>query len=189
MTILYAVVEDDPLDSGGRVLEGGRCTTIMGSDGKHRRIAFLGQHAWCDACGSTGTIEAAPGTLNANRMRDFTSAGRLQALSGDWVRCRCERPPRIISVYGRKWKISGAPNSVGVQPVAAATPVTAASTPQAYDDRFVLRDIAGNPLNNVAYALQRETGEFEYGKTDAHGQTHLLAAVPHAENITIYLAE
>ncbi|KVH13844.1 hypothetical protein WS84_09025 [Burkholderia anthina] len=58
-----------------------------------------------------------------------------------------------------------------------------------YTDRFILRDTAGTPLSDVAYALQRDTGAFEYGRTDAHGQTHLLASTSCAENITIYLAE
>ncbi len=47
----------------------------------------------------------------------------------------------------------------------------------------------GNPLSQTRYALQRRTGAFEYGTTDELGQTHLLASVPHAENITIYLAQ
>lgn|GEM_PF-1568202 len=189
MGILYAVVEDDPLDSGGHVFEGGNCGTIAGDDGRHRRITFLGQRAWCRTCESVGTIEAAPGSPDQRRMRDFTSGGRLQALSGDWVRCHCERPPRIISLHGRKWKIDDSGCGTGMQTVAAATSAGATTASPAYDDRFVLRDAAGNALSNAAYALQRDTGAFEYGRTDAFGQTHVLASMPHVENIKIYLAE
>ncbi|WP_157681996.1 PAAR domain-containing protein [Burkholderia ubonensis] len=189
MNILYAVVEDDPLDSGGHVLKGGKCGTITGDDGKRRRIAFLGQQAWCNTCESVGTIEAAPGSPDKGRMRDFTSGGRLQALSGDWVRCRCERPPRIISQYGRKWKIDNSGRGTGMRTVATATQAGATTALPAYDDRFVLRDAAGNALRNAAYALQRDTGAFEYGRTDAYGQTHILASMPHVEIIKIYLAE
>ncbi|MCA8255234.1 PAAR domain-containing protein [Burkholderia sp. AU31624] len=189
MVIFYAVVEDDPLDSGGYVLDGGECGTIVGDDGKRRRITFVGQRAWCSTCESIGTIEAAPGTPNKRRLRDFTSAGRVQALSGDWVRCRCERPPRINSRYGRTWKIAETELDTGIPAAAAAMPGTPATALPTYDDRFVLRDADGNPLSYTGYALRRDTGTFEYGRTDASGQTHLLAATPHAENITIYLAE
>ncbi|WP_157652439.1 hypothetical protein [Burkholderia ubonensis] len=103
MSILYAVVEGDPLDSGGHVLKEGKCGTITGDDGERRSIAILGQQAWCNTCESVGTIEAAPGAPDKGRMRDLASGERLQALDGDWVRRRCERPPRIISLYGRKW--------------------------------------------------------------------------------------
>ncbi|EDT44082.1 hypothetical protein BamMEX5DRAFT_0097 [Burkholderia ambifaria MEX-5] len=71
----------------------------------------------------------------------------------------------------------------------APTEAVTATTRSAYDDRFVLRDADGTPLSEVAYALQRETGAFEYGRTDAHGQTHPLASTSNAENITIFLAE
>ncbi|KAB0643882.1 hypothetical protein [Burkholderia latens] len=105
MTTFYAVVAGDPLDSGGYVLDGGNGGTIAGDDGTRRRIAFVGQWAWCSTCESVGTIEAAPGAPANGPMRDFAHAGRIQALSNDWVRCRCERAPRIVSRYGRKWKI------------------------------------------------------------------------------------
>lgn len=189
MTIFFAVVEDDPLDSGGYVLDGGKCGTIVGEDGKRRKITFVGQRAWCSSCESFGTIEAAPGAPNKKRMRDFTSAGRVQALSGDWVRCRCDRSPRIISRYGRKWRIDTRDCDTGSESGLAATQAVTATASSTFDDRFVFWDAAGNPLSNVAYALQRDTGAFEYGRTDAYGQTHMLTSAPHAENITIYLAE
>lgn len=44
-----------------------------------------------------------------------------------------------------------------------------------FDDRFMLRDADGQPVASAAYALQRETGELEYGVTDQRGYTHLLS--------------
>ncbi|WP_175720432.1 hypothetical protein [Burkholderia anthina] len=189
MTIFYAVVEDDPLDTGGYVLDGGKCGTIVGDDGKRRRITFIGQRAWCSACESVGIIEAAPGAPSKKRLRDFTSAGRVQALSNDWVRCRCERPPRIVSRYGRQWKIDSSDCALRMKSELATTDAVTVTTQLVYNDRFILRDTTGTPLSDVAYALQRDTGAVEYGRTDAHGQTHLLASTSHAESITIYLAE
>ncbi|HDV6324119.1 TPA: hypothetical protein RJR39_000149 [Burkholderia cenocepacia] len=185
----YAVVEDDPLDSGGYVLDGGKCGTIVGDDGKRRKITFVGQRAWCSTCESVGTIEAAPGAPSEKRLRDFTSAGRVQALSNDWVRCRCEHPPRIISRYGRKWKIDASNCDLRMASELVTTDRLTATTQLVYNDCFILRDATGAPLSDVAYALQRDTGAFEYGRTDTRGQTHLLASTSRAENITIYLAE
>ncbi len=71
----------------------------------------------------------------------------------------------------------------------ATTDAVTVTTQLVYNDRFILRDTTGTPLSDVAYALQRDTGAVEYGRTDAHGQTHLLASTSHAESITIYLAE
>lgn len=186
MSIFYAAVEDDPLDSGGRVIEGASCGTVKGEDGKHRRLAFLGQHAWCDKCKTTGSIVAAPGSPGKKRLYD-RPRGRQQALGGDLVLCKCERHPRIIPVYGRKWTITVDNDSVSsVVGMVGAAGTTAMAV--AYDDRFVLRDADGRTLAYTAYALRRESGLFEYGETDEKGHTHLLSSVAAAENIHVFLA-
>ncbi|MGV2290210.1 PAAR domain-containing protein [Trinickia sp. YCB016] len=184
MSIFYAAVEDDPLDSGGRIIEGGSCGTVKGEDGRPRKFAFLGQQAWCSQCNTAGVIVAAPGSPDKKRLYD-RQRGRQQALGGDLVLCKCERHPRIVPVYGRKCKITGdndnAASVIGV--VAAATTATTA-----YDDRFTLRDTEGRALAYTAYALRRETGAFEYGETDEKGHTHLLSSVAAVEKISLYLA-
>jgi hypothetical protein len=189
MNIFFAVVEGDPLDSGGYVLEGGGVGTIKGEDGRHRRVTYLGQQAWCSTCQSTGTIEAAPGSPCEKRMRDLTSSGRRQALGGDWVRCRCERAPRIISVNGRKWKIHDRGNGTATQAASVPDRNSAKTTALVYDERFALLDTAGSALTDVAYAVRRGSGAFEYGRTDGRGRTHLLAPTRHIEDIHIYLVE
>jgi hypothetical protein len=181
LVIFYAAVQDDPLDSGGRIIEGGSCGTIKGDDGRSRRLAFLGQKAWCDACNSAGVIVAAPGSPSNKRLYDQQRA-RQQALSGDLVVCKCDRHPRIVSVYGRKCKIEG---DLPVTPSSVAVP---ASLAIAYDDRFVLLDADGNALIYRAYAVRRKTGAFEYGQTDGNGHTHLLSSAAAPETINLYLA-
>ncbi|CAN7608122.1 hypothetical protein LJR230_004369 [Trinickia sp. LjRoot230] len=183
MGIFYAVVEDDPLDGGGRVIEGASCGTVTGEDGRRRRLTFLGQQAWCDTCKTAGVIVAAPGSPGKKRLYD-RPRNRQQALGGDLVLCQCERHPRIIPVYGRKWMIMG-DSDCAASTVVAGGP---ASTAGAYDDRFVLRGGDGRTLAYTAYALCRETGTFEYGETDGDGNTHLLASIAFAENINVYLA-
>lgn len=51
MTVFYAAVEDDPLTSGNgsRVHAIGKVGTIKGEDGRYRRMAFIGDPAWCIA--------------------------------------------------------------------------------------------------------------------------------------------
>ncbi|AMP13663.1 hypothetical protein CPter291_1389 [Collimonas pratensis] len=57
---------------------------------------------------------------------------------------------------------------------------------QVFDEKYVLRDADGQPLAGAAYAIERKTGEFEYGETDSNGHTHLLSTVASAENINVY---
>ncbi|QCP53705.1 PAAR domain-containing protein [Trinickia violacea] len=173
MSIFFAAVEDDPLDSGGRVIEGGSCGTVKGEDGRHRKLTFLGQQAWCSKCNTAGVIVAAAGSPDKKRLYD-RQRGRRQALGGDLVLCKCERHPRIIPVYGRKFKVTDDNDNAGSVPGV----VTAATTSMTvYDDRFILRDTEGRSLAYTAYALRRETGTFEYGETDEKGHTHLLSSV------------
>jgi len=192
MAIFYHVVEGDPLDSGGssRVIEGNSSATIKGEDGRSRAQAFLGHKAWCDACKSAGVIVAGPGTPGYD-MRLFDEAVREhEAVEGDLVACRCERPARIIAVYGRRSSIntyaenlslSGSPSGNAPNGASAALAVN-------FGDRYVLLEASGEPLANVAYAVERGSGTFEYGETDHNGQTHLLSAVRAAEHIKVYLA-
>jgi len=39
------------------------------------------------------------------RLVDFVNGGRRQAVGEDIVVCKCAQHPRIIAVYGKKWKI------------------------------------------------------------------------------------
>lgn len=189
MAIFYGVVEDDPLDRGGRVIGGVSGCPVQGEDGRHRKMTFLGQQAWCDVCKSAGVIVAAPGSPTTRRMRDLTSLGtdRRQALDGDLVLCQCERHPRIVAVHGRRVKII---DDSGVS-LAAGAVVTAANLAptgrQQFDDRYILRDANGVPLRNVHYTLQRAQGSLESGTTDDQGHTHLPAAAASADEIHIYL--
>ncbi|APA88549.1 hypothetical protein BJG93_24715 [Paraburkholderia sprentiae WSM5005] len=103
----YAAVEDDPLTSGkgSRVFSDKQCGTIMGEDGKRRRLAFIGDTAYCAKCDSTGLITYGSGLGDGHRLIDRVNGGRRQAVGGDIVLCKCADPPRIIAIYGRRWII------------------------------------------------------------------------------------
>lgn len=57
-----------------------------------------------------------------------------------------------------------------------------------YDDHFVLRDAAGDPMRNTYYAIRKPGGEPEYGTTDEAGHTHLVLSGPEAAQIHVYVA-
>ncbi|WP_442920614.1 hypothetical protein [Massilia sp. S19_KUP03_FR1] len=60
--------------------------------------------------------------------------------------------------------------------------------PEIFDDRFLLIDDAtGKPLALIEYAIARESGKIEYGKTDNRGETHLLSAVAASESVHIFI--
>ncbi|KDB06189.1 hypothetical protein LIG30_0463 [Burkholderia sp. lig30] len=198
MSIYYAVVEGDPLTSGGnsQVMEGVPHSTIEGPDRRLRSQTLVGQKAWCDACKSVGIIVPAPGSPDTLRERfNFADYQGQEALGGDLVICKCEQHPQVIAVYGRTSMIvdvdSGPGNVIPGSAPAAAAAMTAMTVPAtaAYDDRFVLRSANGQALPHTAYAVQRESGSFEYGETDGAGHTHVLAAVAFAETIDIYVGK
>jgi type VI secretion system secreted protein VgrG len=47
---------------------------------------------------------------------------------------------------------------------------------QLFDEAFILTDkTTEQPLADVAYRVKHENGVFEYGRTNAHGHTHLVS--------------
>jgi hypothetical protein len=107
MSIHYAAVADDPLDSGrgGYVIGKNRGgATIEGPDRVDREVAFIGDEAYCSACKSVGVIIGGANVREDQRL-DFAGEGRLQAVGGDMVACQCPVHPRIVPTYGRSWEI------------------------------------------------------------------------------------
>lgn len=102
MTIYYAVVEGDPLDNGGgsRVVGCTQRSTIEGPDGRMRGQAHLGHKAWCSVCQSFGPILAGAAVKQSLRGFDM-QLNAWEAVGGDIVICKCERHPRVMSVYAR----------------------------------------------------------------------------------------
>lgn len=191
MTIFYAVVEGDPLDSGGRVIGFGPFGSIQGDDGTHRRMTYLGQQAWCDQCKAAGPIVAAPGSPYRKRFFDKVN-GRTQALGGDLVLCKCERNPRIVAIYGRRWKVML--DSVRAD---GARSVGSPGTPQFIsglaDKRnfarrlFVCDSLTGNPLSNRSFVAD-VGGTRQFGQTDDEGYATIQASDEQSIAIHIYFS-
>ena len=169
--IYYAAVEDDPLTSGkgSRVFAYKQAGTIQGEDGKHRRLAFIGDEAYCPACNSTGVITHGAGVSERKRMIDLVNGGRRQAVGGDIVLCKCADPPRIIAVYGRKWMI----HDRGEEKTASV--VQAPIQKPTYDEQYTLTDHAGQPLSGARYRVCVGSNVIATGTTDFRGRTQRIA--------------
>lgn len=164
-TIYYAAVEGDPLDSasGSYVLATTNVCTIEGEDGRHRRMAFIGDSAWCDACQSIGVIAGGAAVPEGRRMLDIVNGGRRQAVGGDAVVCRCERPPQIVATYGRRWRIL----DVGCRE-SAGSRVASSATPTSYDEQ--VRCAGRGATNGYPYFIETEDGRTFSGRLENGGR-------------------
>lgn len=180
--IYYAAVEDDPLTSGkgSRVFALKQCGTIQGEDGKRRRLAFIGDQAYCPKCDSTGVITYGAGLGDRRRLIDLVHGGRRQAVGGDIVLCKCSDHPRIIAMYGRKWVI----NDRGEESRAPVAKAPAQNL--VYDQQFALVDAKGTPLTDTYYTARMPSGELQHGVTDSRGRTKRYET-DGAQSIGIYL--
>jgi hypothetical protein len=181
--IFYAAVEDDPLTSGkrSRVFSALRCGTIQGHDGKRRRLAFIGDKAYCSACDSLGQITYGASVGEKHRLKDSGNGGRRQAVGGDIVICKCATPPRIIATYGTSWRITDM-GSADEQTVRGSTRPVQVN----HDQQFTLTDASGSALANTFYTVRLPTGNLTHGTTDALGRTTRYTT-DGAQRITIYL--
>ncbi|CAM2182243.1 PAAR domain-containing protein [Paraburkholderia sacchari] len=165
MSIYYAVVEGDPLTSGGnsRIIEGNPHCTIQGPDGQHRKQAYLGHEAWCADCQSVGIIVAGARISESLRGRDFTIGGAQEAVDGDIVICKCETPPRVIACYAR---------SVTYIDEDRAAPIVAGPAAQSgrtYDEQ-VTASVRGVSVQGYPYLIETSDGQIVCGRADGNGR-------------------
>ncbi|WP_175148070.1 hypothetical protein [Paraburkholderia ultramafica] len=102
-------------------------------------------------------------------MVDNVNGGRLQAVGGDEIHCKCAQAPRIIAVYGRSWTIQ---NNSDSETRTVASRATSQSAPSViYDEQFTLKDGNGMPLPDTYYTIRLPSGELAHGVTDSQGRT------------------
>lgn len=176
MAIYYAAVEGDPLDSGeGGHVYGTKKTigTIKDENGVSRSMVFIGDEGYCAKCGSAGVITYGAGMADNRRMTDLVNGGRRQAVGGDIVLCKCATPPRIIAVYGCKFRIidggSATRSGIATNATGAISPAPQKSEAPRHIRWFYVRDAAtGEPLCNRDY-VANIGGAKQSGKTDGDG--------------------
>lgn len=193
MATFYAAVEGDPLNSGkgSYVTTTSQCGTVKGEDGRHRRLVFLGDTAYCAACKSTGVIVRGAPCGDSGRMIDLTNAGRRQAVGGDKVACKCPHPPSIIAVNGRRWMIQNDGDSADAHSAAATTAPAneCAKDKQASQDLhtswfYVWDSVTGEALANRNYVVN-VGGVRQVGKTDEDGYARIATDGEQPVNIHV----
>lgn len=172
--IRYWILQGDPTSSGGVVVEATAKVRANPGDGGTRPVALIGGLATCGLCGSPGKIIAAPPRVSW--IPKFN--GVDVALSGDYVACKCKRPPVLINT---SYKQSVSIHSDGVAtvqpPFQEAFSSTGAIAAALEEDEIIehwytIEDESGNPVKGYNYDLyqneERVThrGSFNSGKTD-----------------------
>jgi hypothetical protein len=168
MAIYYAAVEGDPLDSGeGSYIYGTKKTigTVEDKNGTHRNMVFIGDEGYCAKCDSSGPITYGAGVSERRRMVDLVNGGRLQAVGGDIVLCKCGTPPRIIAVHGQRFSIEDG----GTAKAATGTKAERTnSVPYAaYDEQVTA--IGRGASEGYPYCIEAADGRIESGRLDSSG--------------------
>jgi uncharacterized Zn-binding protein involved in type VI secretion len=182
--------QGDKTSHGGTVLEGSPSDICMG-----KPIAYIGHKVQCPKC--KGTFPIVEGAITT------TFYGKGMALAGMRTACGAvliASQFTDIVEYGGGGGGEGAStrsesngSKAGAESSSKPDSATNSSmsepgTGTQFDDRFVLIDEAsGKPIVHTEYAIRRQSGEIEYGTTDADGHTHLLSATARAELIDIYV--
>lgn len=182
MTIYYAIVDGDPISSGGHVLATATDDWIADHTGKLRAVAYLGNQAWCEACKSWGDIVACSGVADYLRTDHYLHG--KQAVSDDGVACKCAVMPRLIPRYGmRETFHDTAPSSYSA--FARSIPLSS-SGHIPYDEQFTLTDYHGNALVGVYYTVRTADGQLVHGTTDGAGRTERYITES-SRTIAVYL--
>lgn len=176
----------DSTSHGGKVIEGSPFDICMG-----KPIAYIGHKVQCPKCkGLFPIVEGAPTT---------TFYGKGVALAGMHTACGAvliaSQFTDVVEYGGGKATANNASTSESSSTTSPATPAASGapstkhdSAEDKFDERFVLRDAdTGEPIAFAEYAIRRESGDIEYGTSDADGCTHLLSATAKAEVIEIYV--
>jgi hypothetical protein len=157
-------VVGDTLSSGGLILD---YEQVSGFRFHGHKAALLGNEAYCERCGSTGTLAKAGGP---HRLHYHTT--REAALDGDIVLCQCPTPPHVTaSLAGESWcddRAEEFTQSVIPLGMNGATP---GRQPHRYDEQFSLLDAAGSALPKTYYTVFLPSGVRVHGVTDSQGRT------------------
>lgn len=173
----YTITLGATTTAGGKVV-------LASSDGSINGvpIALEGDLIICPACKSQGKIKCIE-----PRIPELWN-GKKVALENDLCLCGCPSPPRLVPNQTLRWQNLSASSERKSSAISPGATATRPDTDSAFNDKFVLFDEeTDQPIPNTEYAIRRESGNLEYGVTDAMGQTHLLATTVKAESVDIYV--
>jgi hypothetical protein len=159
-------VVGDTLSSGGRILD---YEQVSGFRFHGHKAALLGNEAYCERCGSTGTLAKAGGP---HRLHYHTT--REAALDEDIVLCQCPTPPHVTaSLAGESWCDDRAEEFTHMA-LSGAGGTEVDSPPYRYDEQYTLTDSNGCPLAGVRYRVRVDSTIILSGATDANGRTQRI---------------
>ncbi len=174
----YTITLGAPTTTGGQVTSASSDCCINGMP-----VALEGDSVSCPACNSSGRIVCV-----GPRIPE-TWQGRHVALENDYCSCRCSPSPRLLTSQTARSQVLKDTGRALSDPLESSVPRRRARPgARVYAGRFVLLDEGtGEPLAHREYAVVRQSGQLEFGTSDACGQTHILSTSINAESVEIYL--
>jgi hypothetical protein len=188
--IFHAVVDGDPLTSGGHLVVPPHGDTIQDDEGRNRYVAYIGHRAWCAKCKTMGTIIGGAGISENMRTYNQALGGLMQAVSGDRVACGCKERPRIIARYATCFSFieegyaKRSDELAGVAPVDRAAPWSH-STNDARDYDEQVRATGQGATDGYPYFIETTDGRTESGRLDRRALLSRISTIA-VEEYTIY---
>jgi uncharacterized Zn-binding protein involved in type VI secretion len=164
----------DRTSHGGYVVSATSHFTVMGMD-----VARLGDKCTCPKKGHNNCyiVEGDP---------DWTIDGVPVALEGHKLSCGAVLISSMPNAGREDW--GGAAAAFSQMIVGSDKSVSSVVAADLFNEKFQLLDEdTGKPLANVEYAILRESGDIEDGRTDEDGHTHLLSATADSEFVDIFV--
>lgn len=164
----YTITLGAATTAGGRVSSASSDSAIDGVP-----IALEGDSIACPACNSSGRI------LCVGPRIPETWNGRHVALENDLCTCRCTPAPRLLASQTIRCQVLKDTGHALSDAMESAMGAPRRARAGEYGGRFLLLDaLTGAPLAHREYAVVRQSGRLEFGKSDAGGRTHLVASSP-----------
>lgn len=181
----HTITEGATTTAGGKVTGASSHGAINGA-----RIALENDPVDCPACHSKGHIVCAGARLNERWN------GIQVALENDLCVCQCYPHPRLVpSQTVRYQTVADDAGGADVVGSSETTPKPGAETAAAeqqgsYDQHFLVKDEAGQPLVGFPYVIELSSGRRIEGRTDRDGRTAKVVAsgVEHA-TLIVYAPE
>lgn len=155
------IVVGDPTDHGGVVIGSTQTTDTFG-----KRLARVGDQVTCPKKGHGTTVIV---TGDPTMIVD----GAPVARHGD--KCACGAT--LISSQVLSGVVEGGANSRAAEVSTWAAQVHAPDHPTAeFDQRFLLMNLHGHPMQDVPYVITLDSGTRWHGRTDASGLTDAVVS-------------
>lgn len=165
----------DSTTTGGKIIH---ASSTMYDDQKP--IALSGDEATCGKCkGVFKIIGTGEGILEC---------GRMAVVHGDFLLCPCKKNRIVSSLNAGYFILDDGESSANYSQRHDLARGGTHDREQLFDEQFQLIDrYSDMPCADTEYAIVRQNGVVEYGRTDSEGYTHTISATSTAEIVEIYM--